>query len=54
MQLQQWITSSEKNALWFRRDPLNAMQAAGLGIDDELMCELEFIMSGIARKVNKS
>lgn len=52
--LQQWIAGSEKNARWFRRDPLAAMRAAGLGIDDELMCELELIMRGIARKVTKS
>jgi hypothetical protein len=49
--LQNWIASSEKNAVWFRRDPLAAMRAAGLDIDDELMCELEKIMSGIAGKL---
>lgn len=50
--LQEWISSSEKNALWFRRDPLAAMRAAGLDIDDELMCELEAIMGGLARKLS--
>lgn len=51
--LQQWIAGSSKNARWFRRDPLAAMRAAGLGIDDELMCELDVIMSGIARKIKE-
>lgn len=54
VRLQQWIASSPQNARWFRRDPIAAMRAAGLGIDDELMCELDLIMSGIARKVRKS
>jgi hypothetical protein len=49
--LQEWISSSEKNAVWFRRDPLAAMRAAGLDIDDELMCELEAVMGGLARKL---
>jgi hypothetical protein len=49
--LQEWIALSHKNASWFRRDPLAAMRAAGLDIDDELMCELETIMGGLARKL---
>ena len=50
-QLQSWLQSSPENALLFRRDPLAAMQAAGLNIDDEIMLELERIMSSIARKL---
>jgi hypothetical protein len=50
--LQEWISTSEKNASWFRCDPLAAMRAAGLDIDDELMCELEAIMGGLARKLS--
>ena len=49
--LQSWLQSSPENALLFRRDPLAAMQAAGLEIDDEIMLELERIMSSIARKL---
>lgn len=52
--LQDWIARSEKNAVWFRRDPLAAMRAAGLEIEVELMCELEAIMGGIACKLKKS
>ncbi|HEX2328042.1 MAG TPA: hypothetical protein VHN74_04925 [Candidatus Angelobacter sp.] len=49
--LQQWLAISEDNACWFRRDPFTAMRAAGLDMDDELMCELERIMSGIGKKL---
>ena len=49
--LQQWLAASEQNARWFRRDPFSAMRAAGLNMDDELMCELERIMGGIGKKL---
>ncbi|MBZ5530899.1 MAG: hypothetical protein LAO20_05665 [Acidobacteriia bacterium] len=49
--LQAWISQSAKNARWFRKDPIGAMRAAGLNIDDDLMCELERITAGIARKL---
>jgi hypothetical protein len=51
--LQQWIGTSEANARLFTTDPMAAMRSAGLDIDDELMCELEMIMGGIARKLDK-
>jgi hypothetical protein len=51
--LQQWIGSSAANARLFSTDPLAAMRSAGLDMDDELMCELEMIMGGIARKLGK-
>jgi hypothetical protein len=50
-QLQNWIGKSAKNAAWFRRDPLSAMRAAGLNIDDEIMLELELITKTIAKKL---
>jgi hypothetical protein len=50
-QLQHWINSSEKNARMFREDPIAAMRAAGLDMEDELICELERITHGIARKL---
>ncbi len=49
--LQDWLQSSPQNASLFRSDPLAAMQAAGLDIDDEIMLELERIMASIARKL---
>jgi hypothetical protein len=50
-QLQQWIASSKKNAAWFRRDPLEAMRAAGLDVEDDIMLELEMITRTIAKKL---
>jgi hypothetical protein len=49
--LQQWIKLSAKNADWFRRDPLGAMHAAGLDIEDDIMLELELITRSIAKKL---
>jgi hypothetical protein len=50
-QLQQWIAGSQKNAEWFRRDPLEAMRAAGLDMEDDIMLELELITKTIAKKL---
>lgn len=50
-QLQQWIARSQENADWFKRDPLGAMRAAGLNIEDDIMLELELITKAIARKL---
>jgi hypothetical protein len=49
--LQQWISKSKKNAAWFRRDPLGAMRAAGLDMEDEILLELEMITRSIAKKL---
>jgi len=51
--LQGWIATSKKNAELFRRDPVAAMREAGLQIEDDLMCELEQLMGGIAAKLKK-
>lgn len=50
-QLQQWISSSAKNAALFQRDPVGGMRAAGLDIEDDIMLELELITKAIARKL---
>lgn len=50
-QLQRWIESSSGNARWFRKDPIAAMRAAGLEIDDDIMLELETIIGDIARRL---
>jgi hypothetical protein len=50
-QLQQWIAGSEENAAQFRRDPLAAMRAAGLDVEDDIMLELEMITKAIAKKL---
>lgn len=49
--LQKWLKASKKNALWFKNDPIGAMQAAGLDMEDEIMLELERITAEIARKL---
>ncbi|HEY4676778.1 MAG TPA: hypothetical protein VIJ01_06440 [Candidatus Angelobacter sp.] len=49
--LQKWIDDSKKNAEFFRRDPLGAMRAAGLNLEDDIMLELEMITRSIARKL---
>ena len=51
LQLQQWIAKSPKNAKWFQRDPLGAMRAAGLNIEDDILLELEMITKAIAKKL---
>ena len=49
--LKKWIGNSKKNADLFRRDPLGAMRAAGLNLEDDIMLELEMITKSIAKKV---
>ena len=49
--LKKWIGSSSKNADLFRRDPLGAMRAAGLNLEDDIMLELEMITKSIAKKL---
>jgi hypothetical protein len=51
--LQAWIAASGKNEQFFRKDPIAAMRSAGLEIEDDLMCELEQLMGGIAAKFKK-
>jgi hypothetical protein len=50
-QLQQWIAISPANADLFSRDPLAAMRAAGLNMEDDIMLELELITKTIAKKL---
>lgn len=49
--LKEWIGNSKKNADLFRRDPLGAMRAAGLNLEDDIMLELEMITRSIAKKL---
>jgi hypothetical protein len=45
-----WLSESVRNAELFRRDPLVAIRAAKLGIDECLLGELEGTVTGIALK----
>jgi len=49
--LKNWIGHSKKNADLFRRDPLGAMRAAGLNLEDDIMLELEMVTRSIAKKL---
>ena len=51
--LQKWLAASGKNAQLFRQDPIAAMREAGLEIEDDLLCELEQLMGGIAARFKK-
>ena len=51
--LQAWIAASDRNARLVRVDHIAAMREAGLAIEDDLMCELEQLMGGIAAKFKK-
>ncbi|HWF05473.1 MAG TPA: hypothetical protein VHA06_17430 [Candidatus Angelobacter sp.] len=50
-QLQKWTSSKPENAELFRRDPLAAMRAAGLNMEDDIMLELELVTKAIAKKL---
>lgn len=52
--LQQWLQRSDANARWFRRDPIAALRAANLGIEEEVLLELESVMRAIAQKLKPS
>lgn len=50
-ELDQWIRTSDANANWFRKDPVGAMRAANLGIDEKILKELERVTAAIAHKL---
>jgi hypothetical protein len=50
-QLRKWLEASEEHAQLFRRDPIAAMRAAGVDLEDDTIMELELIASAIARKL---
>ncbi len=49
--LQQWLARSRENASLFRSDPIAALKAAGVDLEDDTMMELEMIFANIARKL---
>lgn len=52
--LQQWLRRSKANASWFRRDPVAALRAANLGIEEEVLREIESVTRGIAQKLKQN
>ena len=50
--LHTWLQGSPKNASLFEQNPAEALRAADLNLDEDLLCELQTLLSGIARKLN--
>ena len=50
--LHAWIQGSPSNASLFQQNPAEALRAADLKLDEDLLCELETLISGIAKKIN--
>lgn len=46
-----WLESSARNRRWFRADPLTAIRAAGLGLDEKMLAQLDLITRSIAFKI---
>jgi predicted component of type VI protein secretion system len=46
-----WLNECDLNGELFRRDPLTAIRAANLGIDEDLLAGLEEALTGIALKL---
>ncbi len=53
-QLLDWIHTSEHNSHWFTTDPMGAIRAANLGIDEHILQQLELITLSIARKLRSA
>jgi hypothetical protein len=51
-QLDLWINKSPDNAALFMQDPMAAMQAAEAELDQDVILELESVLSGLARKLD--
>lgn len=47
--LREWIGRCSLNAMWYLADPIGAMREARLGIDEELLDQLESVCSRQAR-----
>jgi hypothetical protein len=46
--LREWIGRCSVNAMWYLADPIGAMREARLGIDEELLDQLESLCAGQA------
>ena len=49
--LHDWLETSAQNAVWFAKDPVGAMRAANIGMDESILSELEAVTAGIACKL---
>ena len=53
-QLIEWIQTSEHNTQWFAQDPMSAIRAANLGLDEHILQQLEIITVSIAKKLRQA
>lgn len=53
-QLVEWIQRSERNTQWFAKDPMSAIRAANLGLNENILQQLEFITASIAKKLRSA
>ena len=53
-QLVEWIQTSERNTQWFAKDPMSAIRAANLGLNENILQQLEFITASIAKKLRSA
>jgi hypothetical protein len=49
--LSTWLAGSKANAQLFASDPVAAMRAADLGLDEDLLNDLQEVTGSIARKL---
>ena len=47
--LREWIGRCSVNAMWYLADPIGAIREARLGIEEELLDQLESLCSGQGR-----
>lgn len=52
--LNQWLHRSETNVNWFRREPIAALRAANLGIEEKLLKELDAVTLLIAQGLKRN
>jgi len=50
-QLKLWLCVSPENAVLFAKDPVGALRAADLGLEEDTLQELNLLLSAIAEKV---
>ena len=50
--LDRWIGKSQENAVLLMEDPMAAMHAAAADLDQDVLRELEAVLSGLARKLD--
>lgn len=51
-QLDRWISKSQENAVLLMEDPMAAVHAAAADLDQDVLRELEAVLSGLARKLD--